>query len=282
MNISWLNLSWLSGAQPQALTQSKRLLSLSPLRFPDRWVPQVHKVSPIKLPAGSPHLETFPVAGDRYNIGWDRAWKDFDSHNKHNADFYTGKGPNGHDNGHLGIDIFGPKGTPIVAPVSGRVVRIGRNEGRGGNNVTIEKGGLSYYMAHLDTVASDLKVGQMVSAGTPVGTLGNTGASTAPHLHFSIYKGTYGNSINPFASLMDAHTRGQNAKRGPVLQNRELTPQLTAKATDLLKQLAGQPLGTEVPFTLHNRRFVARLETHGANGHIPRPHRGITLYHAAP
>lgn len=170
--------------------------------------------APISLAAppgsGQPAIEVFPVAGKRYNMGWDKEWNHFDnaSHSPHhNSDFYTGSGPNGHERGHLGIDIFGPRGTPILAPVSGRVVSVAPSEGRGGNNVTIEKNGYRYYMAHLDTIAPGLTVGQTVTAGTPVGTLGSTGTQTAPHLHFSIYRGAYGNSINPFAALMAAHNR---------------------------------------------------------------------------
>lgn len=70
------------------------------------------------------------------------------------------------------------------------------------------------------------------------------------------------------------------ANRGPVLHNNELNPKLIAKAVQFLHQLANHPLGTQVPFDLDGRRYVARLEMHGAKPSLPRPHRGITLYHA--
>ena len=64
-----------------------------------------------------------------------------------------------------------------------------------------------FRMAHLDSVSSDLRLGDTITAGTQVGTVGNSGNArgTAPHLHFSIYlNGRYQNSTNPFPRLMAA------------------------------------------------------------------------------
>lgn len=70
------------------------------------------------------------------------------------------------------------------------------------------------------------------------------------------------------------------ANRGPVLRNNELNPKLITKAVQFLHQLSSHPIGSQVPFDLDGRRYVARLEMHGAKPSLPRPHRGITLYHA--
>ncbi len=94
--------------------------------------------------------------------------------------------------GHCGIDLDGPRGRPIVAVASGVVVRVERHElgldGRSGRYVRIEHddGVLTAYM-HLDDVAADLQVGDHVTAGEYLGTLGASAVYEAvPHLHFSL------------------------------------------------------------------------------------------------
>ncbi|HEU4728753.1 MAG TPA: M23 family metallopeptidase [Kofleriaceae bacterium] len=93
--------------------------------------------------------------------------------------------------GHCGVDLDGPRGRPIVAVASGTVVRVELSElgldGRSGRYVRIQHGDgtLTSYM-HMDDVA-DLRVGDRVTAGQYVGTLGATAVfSSAPHLHFSL------------------------------------------------------------------------------------------------
>jgi len=93
--------------------------------------------------------------------------------------------------GHCGVDLDGPRGRPIVAVAAGVVVRIELSElgldGRSGRYVRIEHddGTLTAYM-HMDDVAA-LRVGDRVTAGQYVGTLGATAVfSSVPHLHFSL------------------------------------------------------------------------------------------------
>ncbi|HET7504691.1 MAG TPA: M23 family metallopeptidase [Kofleriaceae bacterium] len=93
--------------------------------------------------------------------------------------------------GHCGVDLDGPRGRPIVAVAAGTVVRVELSElgldGRSGRYVRIEHddGTLTSYM-HMDEVA-DLRVGDRVTAGQYVGTLGATAVfSSPPHLHFSL------------------------------------------------------------------------------------------------
>ncbi|MDQ3534773.1 MAG: M23 family metallopeptidase [Bacteroidota bacterium] len=90
---------------------------------------------------------------------------------------------------HEGIDIFAAKGTPAIAAVRGIVSRVNENK-LGGKVVWISDmhRGQSLYYAHLDTQM--VRVGQRVMPGDTVGLIGNTGnaISTAPHLHFGIYR----------------------------------------------------------------------------------------------
>lgn len=89
---------------------------------------------------------------------------------------------------HQGADIFAPKGTAVVAATDGVVMGIGLDR-LGGNVVYLLGEGLTIqYYAHLDSWAPGLREGQHVTAGTPLGTVGNTGnaATTPSHLHFGV------------------------------------------------------------------------------------------------
>lgn len=98
---------------------------------------------------------------------------------------------------HRGIDYAGAYGSPVVAPAAGRVSLVGR-ESQGftihGNVVGIDHGqGLASILMHLSRI--DVKEGDFVTAGQVIGTLGSTGASTGPHLHWGLY--VHGQAIDP-------------------------------------------------------------------------------------
>ncbi|MEQ9504142.1 MAG: M23 family metallopeptidase [Deltaproteobacteria bacterium] len=157
----------------------------------------------------TPPGNTFVVGGDHYNIGYDAHWNVFDqaADPSHESD-YSGSRPSDarHTSGHHGIDIFGPEGAPLVAPVDSVVIDFGSG-GKGGNWVWLQDAetGAAFYYAHLEFHAPDLAVGATIPAGTHVGGLGDTGnaAGTAPHLHFEIHPGGRGApATNPFDQLM--------------------------------------------------------------------------------
>ncbi len=85
---------------------------------------------------------------------------------------------------HNGVDLPGTTGTPVIA-TRGGVVTTAVFHKTCGNHIWINHGNgyKSVYM-HLDTMI--VSVGQYVQAGQQIGTLGNTGGSTGPHLHFGI------------------------------------------------------------------------------------------------
>ncbi len=94
--------------------------------------------------------------------------------------------PWGRSGVHKGIDIFARRGTTVLSSVSGLVVYCGTLE-LGGNVVTIlgPKWWVHYY-AHLDSIK--VHIGQWVSQGEKIGSVGNTGNAQGkqPHLHYSI------------------------------------------------------------------------------------------------
>lgn len=94
---------------------------------------------------------------------------------------------------HWGIDISAPKGTPIYATADGVIEFTGRR-GAFGNLVIINHGyGYKTQYGHMNNFAVKRK--QKVKRGEIIGYVGNTGLSSAPHVHYDIVKD--GKRINP-------------------------------------------------------------------------------------
>ena len=99
---------------------------------------------------------------------------------------------------HEGVDMLADRGTPVVAVEDGTIHRMS-NTRRGGIAVWLGGiGGDRYYYAHLDAWAPGLAVGQMVSRGETLGTVGTTGNAPAhiPHLHWEFHPDRRG-PVNP-------------------------------------------------------------------------------------
>lgn len=87
-------------------------------------------------------------------------------------------------NPHGGLDIAAPIGTPVHAPLAGRVIDTG-DYFFNGRTIWLDHGaGLLTMYCHLDRIHA--KVGQRVAVGERIATVGNTGRSTGPHLHWSV------------------------------------------------------------------------------------------------
>jgi len=101
---------------------------------------------------------------------------------------------------HEGIDIFAPRGTPVVATTRGRITRIGTNALGGKVVWVLGPGRQLHYYAHLDEIAARA-AGDWVTPGELLGRVGNTGnARGGPtHLHYGIYAA--GGAINPYPQL---------------------------------------------------------------------------------
>ena len=106
-------------------------------------------------------------------------------------------GPRG-DSMHTGIDYPAAAGAGVVAAGRGCVRSAGFDGGGYGNLVVIEhRAGMTSWYAHLARIS--VSRGQCVVAGTPVGTVGSTGNSTGPHLHFELR--LRGAAIDPLSGL---------------------------------------------------------------------------------
>ncbi len=101
---------------------------------------------------------------------------------------------------HRGLDFTCAKGTPIQASGAGKIVKVQRKKTGYGTHVIIDHGyGYKSLYAHMASVR--VKVGDQVKRGEQIGTVGNTGTSTAAHLHYEvIFKGE---KVNPIDFCMD-------------------------------------------------------------------------------
>ena len=101
---------------------------------------------------------------------------------------------------HHGIDFTCPTGTAIQATGDGYIKKVEKRRSGFGKNVVIDHGfGFETLYAHMNDI--DVKVGQKVKKGEKIGTVGSTGLSTAPHLHYEVR--VKGKSVNPIDYCLD-------------------------------------------------------------------------------
>lgn len=95
---------------------------------------------------------------------------------------------------HEGVDFSAPTGTEIYATGDGVVKSVEKSKNHYGNNLLIDHGfGYQSFYAHCDEIL--VKAGEEVRRGQVIATVGNTGKSTAPHLHYEVRKND--KPINP-------------------------------------------------------------------------------------
>lgn len=134
---------------------------------------------------------------------------------------YFGDSRDGGARIHEGIDIFAPRGTPLLAASDSYVARVGTRD-RGGNVVVLHDRtrDLLLYYAHLDEHRA--VEGNAVKAGDVVGTTGNTGnaATTPPHLHIGIYDGSWRRPLDPWDFFVGPETEPYPIELDPALLGR--------------------------------------------------------------
>ncbi len=87
---------------------------------------------------------------------------------------------------HAGMDFKAPTGSPVRLPFAGRVNRVNWNRVNGRCVEVAVGGGRLVRFLHLDSIAKNVKPGTQLAVGAAIGTVGNTGRSSAPHLHYEI------------------------------------------------------------------------------------------------
>jgi len=95
---------------------------------------------------------------------------------------------------HYGMDFTAPTGTEVYATADGVVSMVEQSRRGYGNKIVIDHGfGYETLYGHLN--GFNVRKGQKVKRGDHIGFVGNTGLSTAPHLHYEVHLN--GNKVNP-------------------------------------------------------------------------------------
>ncbi len=144
---------------------------------------------------------------------------------------------------HPGIDLAAATGTPIHAPADGSVVYAGRypvrqsvSWWRYGNLIALRHGDRFITLfGHCDSIG--VRVGQKVRQGEVIGTVGNTGWSTSPHLHYEVRKlrqdGEF-EPVDPRVYILDHRWRDEEqllvrGRRAPDLRDFEPLPRVIGR-----------------------------------------------------
>ncbi len=115
------------------------------------------------------------------------------------SEFGVARSWGGHRRRHEGIDVAAPRGTPIMAPGAGIVTYTGYRKGYG-NVVVVDHGyGIVTVYAHCQSVF--VNEGSSVRRGMVIASVGNTGRSTGPHLHYEVQ--VNGVPVNPMLYIMN-------------------------------------------------------------------------------
>ncbi len=105
---------------------------------------------------------------------------------------------------HQGQDLIAAAGTPVVTPRGGTVKAVDHQAGGAGHYIVVDSD-RDYVFMHLEAGSITLREGDAIATGGRVGTVGSTGRSSGPHLHFEIWTGkgwyTGGEPVDPLPFL---------------------------------------------------------------------------------
>lgn len=137
------------------------------------------------LEEGRPKLKTaFPLAAAQWRCSDGYGWRQ-DPLDEKNEEF------------HRGADLACAEGTPVLAAMDGVVVSARRSASYGNVLRVCHAGGWETLYAHLQYLY--VRAGEVVHAGQPLGTVGQTGRVTGAHLHFELRE--KGTACDPSALL---------------------------------------------------------------------------------
>ncbi|MEK9938398.1 MAG: peptidoglycan-binding protein, partial [Ilumatobacter sp.] len=126
---------------------------------------------PVDSPVAAASIDVFPVQG---RCGYADTWH----------------APRSGGRVHLGVDIIAARGNLVYAAAEGTITKVyyDRPGSLSGNGVRLTTDdGTYFFYAHFDTIAEGISPGVRVQAGQVVGTIGATGNTSTPHLHFEIH-----------------------------------------------------------------------------------------------
>lgn len=106
---------------------------------------------------------------------------------------------------HTGVDFVAPRGTIVVATGPGRITDVTRStlEAGYGNYIEIDHGHcFKTRYAHLEAIT--VREGQLVEKGFAIGSVGNSGGSIAPHIHYEVIRD--GENVDPVHFMIEGLT----------------------------------------------------------------------------
>ncbi|HEX7065872.1 MAG TPA: peptidoglycan DD-metalloendopeptidase family protein [Bacillales bacterium] len=122
---------------------------------------------------------------------------------------------------HNGIDIAAPKGIPVVAAKAGIVKKSYHSASYGNVIFLLHKNGYETVYAHLNR--RFVGKGDHVAQGEEIGSVGSTGHSTGPHLHFEVHHGLWNihktNAVNPVLVLGEVREQQVIRTRGAAVSS---------------------------------------------------------------
>ncbi|WP_299548567.1 peptidoglycan DD-metalloendopeptidase family protein [uncultured Helicobacter sp.] len=155
----------------------------------------------------------------------------------------------GYKRPHLGTDYAAPRHTPIRASGNGKVIFAGTKGGYGKTVIIQHDNGYRTLYAHMHKIEHGIRAGSHIKQGRKIGTVGSTGLSTGPHLHFGLYKN--GNAVNPTKHLRIAQSKLQGKEKESFLE--------TAKTYEKALQAALQEEKKNTPFKHAKEGYIVYL-----------------------
>jgi len=101
---------------------------------------------------------------------------------------------------HQGMDISAAEGTPVIATADGKVILVSDQPGGYGKHIVLAHDEV-YQTKYAQLSSMEVKEGETVKRGELIGRVGSSGRSTAPHLHYEVYKD--GKAVNPVNYIAD-------------------------------------------------------------------------------
>ncbi|MBN1823384.1 MAG: M23 family metallopeptidase [Endomicrobiales bacterium] len=170
------------------------------IKVKPRKIREVHlRTSDVKMRDNQPMIEeqNRVVVGKLREVSPQRRWEGaFVAPSAHSvvSGFAVKRSGGSYSYYHKGVDFGAPKGAPVKASNSGKVNYVGEGLSVYGNTVIIDHGqGVITCYFHMSDVF--VKENDIVEKGKKIGTVGDTGWATGPHLHYGVY--VQGSAVDP-------------------------------------------------------------------------------------
>ena len=146
---------------------------------------------------------------------------------------------------HMGVDIAGPEGTPLVAFSKGEVNAVGYDGGYGNYVVWTDDKQIEHFYGHMKN-PSPVKVGQSLTKGQVIGLMGSTGRSSGPHLHWetSTVTGDTGRSKNAVLSRFNPLSKYDKNAPFKIEKIKKTSKSSTGKGGEISAKIPGKMIST--------------------------------------